>query len=156
MDDVVESQIGPLGGLRHMPTQHRSNSLTALLPIVIATFMPAVAAAGSAPACRPSGTTLSIAAKDRKFDKDCLAAPAGQPFTIEFDNQDSAAHNVAIYDRTNGKKPLFKGELIIGPDKTTYSVPALSSGSYQFECEPHDFAMFGSFIVGNPRREETW
>jgi plastocyanin len=132
-----------------MTTQHRSNPLTALLPVVIATFMPAVAGAESAPACRPSGTALSIAAKERKFDKDCLVAPAGQPFTIEFDNQDSeVVHNVAIFDRTNGKKPLFKGELIVGPRTTTYSVPAQASGTYEFQCEPHDFAMSGTFIVG--------
>ena len=150
MDDVAESQIEPLGGLRHMPTQHRSNSMMALLPVVIATLMPAVARAESAPACSPSGTALSIAAKDRKFDKDCLAAPAGQPFTIEFDNRDSEVpHNVAIFDRTNGKKPLFKGEVIIGPKKITYSVPAQASGTYEFVCEPHDFTMIGRFIIGD-------
>jgi plastocyanin len=112
--------------------------------------MPAAAAAESGPACSPSGTALSLAAKDRKFDKECLAAPADQPFTIEFDNQDSSvAHNVAIYDRTNGKKPLFKGELIIGPQRITYSVPTQASGTYEFQCEAHDFAMFGTFIVGD-------
>jgi plastocyanin len=112
--------------------------------------MPAAAAAESGPACSPSGTALSIAAKDRKFDKECLAAPADQPFTIEFDNQDSSvAHNVAIYDRTNGKKPLFKGELIIGPQRITYSVPTQASGTYESQCEAHDFAMFGTFIVGD-------
>src|SRR5262245_24455748 len=94
-------------------TNHPANRLAALLGVVIATFLPAVAAAESAPACSPAGTALSVAAKDRKFDKDCLAAPTNQPFTIEFDNQDSSVpHNVAIYDRTKSKKPLFKGELI--------------------------------------------
>ncbi len=124
--------------------------LTVLPAFVIATFVPAVAGAKSAPACRPSGTALSIAAEDRKFDKDCLAAPAGQPFTIEFDNRDSEVpHNVAIFDRTNGKKPLFKGELIIGPKTATYSVPAQKSGTYEFVCEPHDFTMSGTFIIGD-------
>ena len=123
--------------------------LRVLLAVVIVTFTPAVAAADSGAACSPSGTALSIAAKDRKFDKDCLAAPAGQPFTIEFDNQDSSvAHNVAIFDRTKGKKPLYKGELVIGPKKVSYSVPAQASGTYEFECEAHDFAMMGRFIVG--------
>jgi plastocyanin len=125
------------------------NLLRALLAAVIATFMPAVAAAESGPACSPSGTALSIAAKDRKFDKDCLAAPADQPFTIEFDNQDSGPHNVAIYDRTNGKKPLFEGEVIIGPNKISYSVPAQASGTYEFQCQPHDFTMTGTFIIGD-------
>jgi len=126
------------------------DSLRALLAVVIAVFMPTVAAAESGPACSPSGTTLSIAAKNRKFDKDCLAAPAERSFTIEFDNQDpSVPHNVAIYDRAHGKRPLFKGEVIIGPNRIAYSVPAQASGTYEFVCEPHDFTMIGTFIVGD-------
>jgi plastocyanin len=124
--------------------------LTVLPAVLIWAFMPAVAAAEPGPACRPSGTALSIAAKERKFDKDCLAAPADQPFTIEFDHQDSEVpHNVAIFDRTNGKKPLFKGEVIIGPKTITYSVPAQASGTYEFLCEPHDFTMIGTFVIGD-------
>ena len=124
-----------------------NTSRTLLSAITIAAFIPAVTAAESAPGCTPSGTSLTVAAKDRKFDKDCLAAPAGQPFTIEFDNQDAAAHNVAIFDRTKGKKPLFKGELVVGPKHVTYSVPAQRSGTYEFQCEAHDFAMTGTFVV---------
>ena len=124
--------------------------LRALLAAAIAMFTPAVAAAESGPSCSPSGTALSIAAKGRKFDKDCLAAPADKLFTIEFDNQDSSVpHNVAIYDRSNGKRPLFKGELIVGPNRITYSVRAQPSGTYEFQCEAHDFAMSGTFIIGD-------
>jgi plastocyanin len=131
-----------------------AKQMRALLVVVIAVFMPTVARAGSAPACSPSGTALSIAARERKFDKDCLAAPADQPFTIEFDNQDpDTPHNIAIYDRTRGKRPLFKGEVIIGPRKVTYSVPAQASGRYEFRCEPHDFTMIGTFIIGPAAQE---
>ncbi|MEW6477479.1 MAG: cupredoxin domain-containing protein [Actinomycetota bacterium] len=113
-------------------------------------FVPAVATAESGPACSPSGTALSVAAKDKKFDKDCLAAPADQAFTIEFDNQDPAVpHNVAIYDVANGNKALFKGEVFVGPRKMTYEVPAQPSGTYEFRCDPHDDTMIGTFIVGD-------
>ena len=121
--------------------------------IVAAMFLLAVAAP-SAPAaeskatCAPSGAALSVAATDKKFDKDCLAAPAGQGFTIDFDNRDVAIpHNVAIYDTANGKA-LFKGEVIVGPNKTTYTVPAQVAGTYEFRCDPHDDTMIGTFIVG--------
>lgn len=115
-------------------------------------FLPAVAAAdpAPAPACSPSGTALSIAAQDKKFDKNCLAAPADSGFTIEFDNQDPAVpHNIAIYDVAHGNRPLFKGEVFFGPRKMTYSVPAQASGTYEFRCDPHDDTMIGSFIVGD-------
>jgi len=115
----------------------------ALLPAV-----PAVAAEARAD-CAPSGTALSIAAQEKKFDKDCLAAPAGQAFTIAFDNQDVAVpHNVSIYDTSSGNKVLFKGDIIFGPNKTTYSVPAQAAGRYEFRCDPHDDTMIGTFIVG--------
>ena len=101
----------------------------------------------SGPACTADGTSLSISAKDKKFDKSCLAAPADQDFTIAFDNQDATVrHNVAIYD---GNKELFKGEIIVGPNKTTYAVPAQPAGTYQFRCDPHDETMVGTFVVGN-------
>jgi plastocyanin len=124
--------------------------LRAILAVVIAMFLPAVAAAEPTGACSPSGTALSISAKDKTFDKDCLAAPADQAFTIEFDNQDPAVpHNVAIYDVANGNKALFKGEVFFGPNKMTYSVPAQASGTYEFRCDPHDDTMIGTFIVGD-------
>lgn len=124
--------------------------LRTFLAVVIALFVPAVAAAESAPACSPDGTALSISAKDKKFAKDCLAAPADQAFTIEFDNQDPAVpHNVAIYDKAKGNKALFKGEVFFGPNKRTYSVPAQRSGTYEFRCDPHDDTMIGTFVVGD-------
>jgi len=55
-------------------------------------------------ACEPHGTRLHIAVlatQTHTFTTDCLAAPGEQPFTIEFDNQDTSAHgnpNIHIYD----------------------------------------------------------
>lgn len=130
--------------------------------IVIATVLPAVAGlswpvvggpaarAETSPAtCTANGTALAIGADDKKFDKDCLAAPPEQAFTIDFDNRDLArGHNVAIYDTANGNKNLFKGEVIRGPSRTTYSVPAQAAGTYEFVCDPHAETMRGTFIVG--------
>jgi plastocyanin len=116
----------------------------------------ASSATESTPACTPSGTALSIAAKDKKFDKDCLAAPADQPFTIAFDNRDTAVpHNVAIYDRPGSSKALFKGEIVFGPNTVTYSVPAQPAGTYEFRCDPHDDSMIGTFVVGDGRATAT-
>jgi plastocyanin len=113
---------------------------------------PTAPAADSPAACAPSGTALSIAAKDKKFDKDCLAAPADEGFTIEFDNQDPAVpHNVAIYEGPGSNRALFKGEVIVGPNKVTYTVPAQPAGTYEFRCDPHDDSMIGTFVVGDGR-----
>jgi plastocyanin len=124
-----------------------------LLPAVAAMSCLALAADGSFAAtkpeatCEPGGTSLVISAQHDEFDKDCLAAPAKASFTIAFDNQDSDIHNVSIYDKEHGDKPLFKGEVIYGPKSITYSVPAQAQGTYEFRCDPHAEFMIGTFIV---------
>ena len=121
--------------------------LVALGALLLAAI-PLPSAAAESPSCTPEGTALSIAAMDKKFDKDCLAAPAGQAFTIDFDNQDTITrHNVAIYDTAGGGKALFKGEVVFGPRKITYSVPAQAAGTYEFRCDPHSETMIGTFVV---------
>ena len=98
--------------------------------------------------CAPSGTSLSITADDIHFSASCLAAPAGQPFTITFDNKDSGVpHNVAIYSDSSASKVLFRGQIVTGAATTTYHVPALPAGTYYFRCDVHPTAMRGTFIV---------
>jgi nitrite reductase (NO-forming) len=100
-------------------------------------------------ACTPSGTSLKIAAKNTAFDTNCLAAPAGKAFTIEFDNQDPGIpHNVSIYTDSSASSPLFTGEMVIGPGKTTYKVGPLDAGTYFFRCDVHPTTMTGTFVVG--------
>ena len=52
----------------------------------------------AAPAGSPSGDTVSVVAKDITFTTPAVSAPAGKPFTIAFDNQDGAPHNIVISD----------------------------------------------------------
>lgn len=102
-------------------------------------------AAGS---CSPSGTSLQISAKNIKFDKSCLAAPAGKAFTIKFDNEDSGVpHNADIFTNKSATKSLFKGQVITGSKTVTYNVPALQAGTYYFRCDIHPTQMFGTFVV---------
>ena len=100
-----------------------------------ATQAPASAAASpSGGASAPAGTGLAVVAKDIAFQPTTLTAKADTAFTIDFDNQDSAQHNIAIKDAA-GAVP-FKGQ-IVGMSKVTYDVPALAAGAYTFWCEVH-------------------
>jgi plastocyanin len=101
--------------------------------------------------CVPSGTTLQISAKDTKYSTDCLAAPAGQTFTIHFDNMDSLAHDVTIFSAdpatdTNAKK-LFQGDLVTGPKTMDYAVAAQPAGTYHYHCSVHPTQMYGALVV---------
>ncbi len=97
--------------------------------------------AAAAP-CSPSGTTLEITAKNTAFDKDCLAAPADQAFTIKFNNQDGIPHNIDI----SGDEEVFVGKVVTGPTTVTYKVKPVPAGEYSFQCDVHP-PMNGTFVA---------
>jgi plastocyanin len=110
------------------------------------TGVPSFAAARAAATCSPDGS-VSVIAFDGKFNKKCLAAPAGAGFTIDFKNLDRGLpHNIAIYRDETARKMLFQGDLVDGPGVTTYNVPALPAGTWFFRCDPHP-DMNGTFVV---------
>ena len=103
--------------------------------------------------CSPSGTALTITAKNLAFDKTCLAAPAGQAFTIQFANaENGTTHNIAILAADPAKDPtakvFFRGAMFAGIKTMTYNVGAIAAaGTYFFHCEVHPTQMFGTFVV---------
>lgn len=109
------------------------------LPGVIAfanTKPNASVAPSGAPGPAPNGE-VAIAAVNIAFTKHELQVPAGKPFKIAFDNQDTVKHNVAIFPQGDLSKHLFMGQLVDGGTKTTYDVPALQAGAYDFICSVH-------------------
>jgi len=87
-----------------------------------------------APSVPSGGTVLKIAADNIAFDVKTLNVPAGEPFSIEFNNKEGVSHNVAIY---RGNEPVFNGEFFTGPGTITYVVDALPAGEYTFTCDVH-------------------
>jgi plastocyanin len=84
-----------------------------------------------------SGGGPGITAQAITFDKSELQLPAGKESPLPFDNQDSGIpHNVSIYTDQGGEA-LFQGEIITGPAKIDYPVPALEAGTYYFQCDVH-------------------
>ena len=120
-----------------------------LVAVLLVLAVPGIGSVARAEAsCSPDGTALQLKAFDQKFDKNCLAAPANQNFTIEFSNLDRGIpHNVAIYEDETARKNFFKGELTDGPGKQTYAVPGLPAGKWFFRCDPHP-EMKGTFVSG--------
>ena len=97
--------------------------------------------------CAPSGPSLSITASNTTFDKDCLAAPASQPFTISYNNKDTVEHNIAVLETHTSTDVLFRLPVFRGPKTETLRVAALKPGTYAFHCEVHPAQMSGTFVV---------
>jgi plastocyanin len=119
------------------------------------TISPGAGGSGSSVSyeCSPSGTQLQETAKGITFEKDCLAAPADQAFSIEFQNQDPGTpHNIHIFSADPSEDPnarsLFTGDLVTGPSSMRYEVQALPGGRYFFHCDVHPTQMVGGFVVG--------
>jgi cytochrome c oxidase subunit 2 len=103
-------------------------------------------AQASPPPPPPDAPTVELAAQGVRFDKAEIQAPADKPFAIHFVNNDpSIPHDVGILDEAGGD--IFNGDDISGPDEITYSVEALTAGSYQFICTIHPTDMTGTLTV---------
>jgi plastocyanin len=90
---------------------------------------------------------LRIAARDLSFSTDSLSGPAGRPFQIAFENQEGAAHNVAIYKDSTAAEKVFGSDPFGGPASVAYDVPALERGTYFFRCDLHP-DMKGELTIG--------
>ena len=83
------------------------------------------------------GGGASISAAGVVFDSDTLELTAGEETELEFVNDDTVEHNVAIYETEAAEQDLFVGDIIPGGQETTYSIPALETGEFCFQCDVH-------------------
>ncbi len=105
--------------------------------------------AGNAPPpanAPPGATVLQLVAKTLLYDKRTLSAPANQPVSLQFDNQDAGTlHNFAIYTNRNATTKIFGSDLVTGPKLETLNFTAPPPGSYFFRCDVHPDTMTGTF-----------
>ena len=98
-----------------------------------------------APSVPAEATVLKVSADNTAFDTKALEVAAGQPFKIEFANNEDVDHNVGIW---KDDEEIFRGEVFAGPATETYVVDALPAGEYTFICDIHPVpAMTGTLTV---------
>jgi plastocyanin len=92
---------------------------------------------------------LDVVAVGSTFDPQCLVAPAGEPFAIDFDNQDPIVHNLVIAtdEAAISTDPIFPGPDVPGPDQVALDVPPIDAGDYFFQCTYHPTTMTGALAV---------
>jgi plastocyanin len=98
--------------------------------------------------CPASATTTRLTANNIAFHPTCLAAPAGRPWTLTFDNQEPVLHNLAVFRGSDAEgASVFRGLVFRGPRVVEQQVPALKAGDYFFHCDVHPRAMQGRLVV---------
>ncbi len=99
--------------------------------------------------CQPNGTKLQLIAQSIAFNTPCLAVPAGQAFTVAFDNKDPVTHDFSIYTDSAATTALFSGlsNPNNGSSTIDYNVKPLKAGTYFFRCDFHPTQMTGTFVV---------
>lgn len=98
------------------------------------------ASAEQSPGTGGGETVLKITATDSVFDQASLSAPADKAFKVDFNNTDEFGHSFSVFDKAGGKQ-IFRGEVFNGPKTLTNDIPALSAGSYHYQCDVHPFIM---------------
>jgi hypothetical protein len=88
--------------------------------------------------CGADGTiALDIVARGIAWDTTCLVAPAGEPFTVNIDNQDEGIpHNFDLLTEEGGDQ-IGATEVENGPVLQTLDVDPLDAGEYFYICDVH-------------------
>lgn len=88
----------------------------------------------------------AVTAANVEFSTDTIELEAGSQAEIEFVNEDSVEHNIAIYQDDSANEDIFVGEIIPGGQSITYTFQAPQPGEYYFQCDVHP-AMDGTVTV---------
>jgi plastocyanin len=105
--------------------------------------------------CAPTSTEIQLVALKSEageapsFNKECIAVPAGEPFTVSLRNKDFLEHNFSIFTDEQLSELLFRGDRFRGPGETmVYDVPAVAEpGQYTFVCDVHLTLMRGTLLA---------
>ncbi len=71
---------------------------------------------------------------------------------MTFNNQDAGIpHNFSVYTDQSAANMVFRGGVVTGPGKETYSFKAPTSpGNYWYQCDIHPLSMTGTLTVTAP------
>lgn len=122
-------------------------------PIVIGIVLAQIGFGGgaghaeTANAHAPAGSSSEIVAAGVAFETDELTFTAGEATTLTLTNDDSVAHNLAVYEDDSATKDLFVGAEVAGGGSADYDIPALDKGEYFFRCDLHPSSMTGTALV---------
>jgi plastocyanin len=144
---VPSASAGASGAAGSPSASGGASTAPSAVPSTAASAPPSASASGG------GSTVLTVkapvGASTGGFDPTTLTAPAGKAFTIHFDNEDNqAAHNIAV-KAPDGSQVQLGGDtsFFTGPGERDYQVPALTAGTYVYNCVVHPTTMKGTLTI---------
>jgi plastocyanin len=115
--------------------------------LAVSVALVASVSAALAGCAAPPTARVAVLSDSHAFSPEAIEAPAGEPFTLVYTNDEEwAEHNIAVYSRVGGEA-IAVSESIVGPDAVTeLVVPALAPGTYHLQCDIHPF-MNGRLVI---------
>jgi plastocyanin len=84
-----------------------------------------------------SNGEVEVRARDFAFSPATITAVAGKPIVVSFRNDDAGIpHGMNVATSASGA-PIASSAVITGVARTTFTIPALSAGTYVFWCPVH-------------------
>jgi plastocyanin len=125
------------------------SSAPSTAPSTAASTAPSSAASASSSGSTVLTIKAPVGASTGGFDPTTLSASAGKPFTIHFDNEDNQAPHNVVVKAPDGSQVQLGGDtnFFTGPGKRDYQVPALTAGTYEYNCAVHPTTMKGTLTI---------
>lgn len=94
--------------------------------------------ASPSPSSSPSaGNEAEVRARDFAFSPATITAAAGKPIIVSFRNDDAGIPHGMNVATSASATPIAASAVITGVARTTFTIPALSAGTYVFWCPVH-------------------
>jgi plastocyanin len=120
--------------------RRRLLSISALLAVgALAACGGASATPSTSVACQKADASnvVQLSATNVTFSAPCLEVTADAPIKIQFTNQDTVPHDVAVYQDASKATEVSRGDVADAGQSKTYDVPALAAGDHFFVCTIH-------------------
>jgi plastocyanin len=104
---------------------------------------------GPSPSPSPSPSSsgeVEVHARGFAFSPATITAAAGKPIVVSFRNDDASVPHGMNVGTSVSAPPIAASGVITGVSRTTFTIPALSAGTYRFWCPVHP-SMTGTLLV---------